>query len=39
MGFQSLKMSEQMETLEKVHNEWKGMLEQVDDILVIGVRV
>lgn len=32
-------MSEQREILLKKHNEWKGELEQVDDILVIGIRV
>ncbi|MES2589784.1 MAG: SpoIIE family protein phosphatase [Bacteroidota bacterium] len=34
-----LPMEEQKERLIKEHNQWKGDLEQVDDILVIGFRV
>ena len=32
-------MLEQKEILRKAFNDWKGDEEQVDDILVIGVRV
>ncbi|MGP8214721.1 MAG: PP2C family protein-serine/threonine phosphatase [Bacteroidia bacterium] len=32
-------MAEQKQVLNKTFNEWKGNLEQVDDILVIGIRV
>jgi serine phosphatase RsbU (regulator of sigma subunit) len=32
-------MEEQMKTLDEVLNEWKGKLEQVDDILIIGIRI
>jgi len=32
-------MEKQMEQLEKTINEWKGSLEQVDDILMIGIRI
>ena len=32
-------MKEQKTTLENAHKEWKGNIEQVDDILVIGFRV
>jgi serine phosphatase RsbU (regulator of sigma subunit) len=32
-------LAEQKNVLENVLNEWKGGLEQVDDILIIGVRV
>lgn len=32
-------MEEQKTALEKVHNEWKGNIEQIDDILVIGFKV
>ncbi|MFN5417106.1 MAG: hypothetical protein ACK5B9_08630 [Flavobacteriia bacterium] len=32
-------MSEQNEILQQKHKDWKGDLEQVDDILVIGFRV
>lgn len=34
-----LPMHEQKESLIKVYEEWKGDLEQVDDILVIGIRI
>ena len=34
-----LSMQEQEEMLDKTFREWRGDLEQVDDILVIGVRV
>ena len=36
---QQFKMSRQKELLEKTMNSWVGALEQVDDILVIGVRL
>jgi tetratricopeptide (TPR) repeat protein len=32
-------MNEQKDILEKVFEEWKGGLEQVDDVLIIGIRV
>jgi len=32
-------MSEQKEILNKTIDDWKGDLEQVDDICIIGVRV
>lgn len=32
-------MEDQKTALIKVHNEWKGNIEQIDDILVIGFRV
>ena len=32
-------MEEQKSILENTFNEWKGNLEQVDDILIIGVKV
>jgi len=34
-----LPMEEQKMILEKTFNEWKGNLEQVDDVLVIGISV
>jgi len=34
-----LPMKEQKERLDKIFIEWKGNLEQVDDVLVIGIRV
>jgi serine phosphatase RsbU (regulator of sigma subunit) len=34
----NLPMKEQFRLMEKNHNEWKGALEQVDDILIIGIR-
>ena len=32
-------MAEQQKILEDTLNDWKGNLEQVDDVLVIGIRV
>jgi len=34
-----LPMSEQRNVLEKIYDDWKGTLEQVDDVLVIGIRI
>ena len=36
---QNLTMTEQRSILEHRFNNWKGKLEQVDDVLVIGIRV
>jgi len=33
------KMTEQEEVLSKTLVEWKGKIEQIDDVLIIGVRV
>ena len=35
----SISMPEQCAALESVFNEWKGRLEQIDDVCIIGVRV
>lgn len=35
----TLSMKEQKDRLEQTFNNWKGELEQVDDVLVIGIRV
>jgi serine phosphatase RsbU (regulator of sigma subunit) len=35
----SLPMAEQKARMEKVFNDWKGIHEQVDDVLIIGIRV
>lgn len=32
-------MNEQKQILEKTFNDWKGNLEQIDDVLVIGIRI
>ena len=32
-------MSDQEKKLEQFFNEWKNSMEQVDDVLVIGIRV
>jgi serine phosphatase RsbU (regulator of sigma subunit)/tetratricopeptide (TPR) repeat protein len=32
-------MDQQRSRLDKIHDDWKGNLEQVDDILMIGVRI
>lgn len=39
MSIQHLEMGEQEKELDRVFNEWKGELEQVDDVLVIGIKV
>ncbi len=39
LSIQNKSMDEQKEILDKTMAEWKGTLEQIDDILVIGVRV
>jgi serine phosphatase RsbU (regulator of sigma subunit) len=39
LSMQDKKMSEQEKILEQTINNWKGFMEQVDDILVIGVRI
>ncbi|MBA3665759.1 MAG: tetratricopeptide repeat protein [Bacteroidetes bacterium] len=39
LSLQQKKMSEQEEELLKAFNEWKGNLEQVDDVCVIGIRI
>lgn len=39
LAVNDLRMAEQKSVLEKIFMEWKGNLEQVDDVLVIGVRV
>lgn len=36
---QSMSMREQQKQIEKTLNEWRGSVEQTDDMLVIGVRV
>lgn len=37
-NIKSLPMKEQKELIKKEHDEWRGRYDQVDDILVIGVR-
>ena len=39
LTIQHLSMDEQKQYLEKFHNEWKGTMEQTDDVLVIGVKI
>ena len=39
LNIQDKSMNEQKEILEQYFNDWKGSLEQVDDVCVIGVRV
>ena len=38
-SYNILSMDEQKEALHKKINDWKGSYEQVDDILILGVRV
>jgi serine phosphatase RsbU (regulator of sigma subunit) len=35
----NLRMEEQVSVLEKTFNDWKGDLEQVDDVLLIGIKI
>jgi len=39
LSIAKLPMNEQKQILEKEFSSWKGALEQVDDVCVIGVRV
>ncbi|MBA3662931.1 MAG: SpoIIE family protein phosphatase [Bacteroidetes bacterium] len=39
LSIQDKTMEEQNETLHAVFEEWKGDLPQVDDVLVIGIRI
>lgn len=39
LSIQHAPMKEQKQLLDKKHKEWRGELEQVDDILVIGVKI
>jgi len=36
---QNLSMQEQGKQLEKMHIDWKGTMEQTDDVLVIGIKI
>jgi serine phosphatase RsbU (regulator of sigma subunit)/tetratricopeptide (TPR) repeat protein len=38
-SFNGLEMGKQKKELEKTFNDWKGDLEQVDDVCIIGVRI
>ena len=39
LSIQNESMTEQNKTIDKTIEDWKGNLEQVDDILVIGIRI
>jgi len=39
LSIQHMTMQEQGKYLEKVHLEWKGTMEQTDDVLVIGIKI
>jgi tetratricopeptide (TPR) repeat protein len=39
IAISSLPMTEQKATLEKFFDEWKGTQEQIDDVLIVGVRI
>ncbi|HEX7412459.1 MAG TPA: hypothetical protein VF411_00335, partial [Bacteroidia bacterium] len=39
LSMQNLSMQEQKNHLDKFHIDWKGTMEQTDDVLIIGVRV
>ena len=39
VSIQNLSMKEQGETFNKILNDWRGDLEQIDDVLVIGIKI
>lgn len=39
IGIHELPMDQQYTALEEAFRNWKGILEQVDDVLIIGIRV
>jgi tetratricopeptide (TPR) repeat protein len=39
LSINKMSLAEQREVLEKKYLDWKGLLEQVDDVLVMGIRV
>ena len=39
LSMQDLSMEEQKNKIKKVHIDWKGTMEQTDDVLVIGVKI
>ena len=39
ISMQHLSMKEQGESFNKILNDWKGDLEQIDDVLVIGIKI
>ena len=39
LTIQNLSMEEQKNYLDKFHTEWKGVMEQTDDVLVIGIKI
>jgi len=39
LSMQNLTMQEQKEKLEKTFTEWRGNLEQVDDVLILGLKI
>jgi tetratricopeptide (TPR) repeat protein len=39
LSLQNLTMNEQMQHLDAFHTGWKGVMEQTDDVLVIGVKL
>lgn len=39
LGIQNQSMDAQKDSLDRIFEDWKGGLEQVDDVLVIGIRV
>ena len=39
MGLKTLNMKQQQQKIEDTFNNWKGDLEQVDDILIIGIKL
>jgi serine phosphatase RsbU (regulator of sigma subunit) len=39
LSIQGKSMKEQMDSINQMFNDWKGPLEQVDDVCVIGVRI
>lgn len=39
LSIQELEMEEQKEKINEAFENWRGLLEQVDDVCIIGVRI
>lgn len=39
LAIEALPLNEQSRALSKTFNDWKGELEQVDDVLIMGIKI